>query len=53
MALNSINPTQTKAWDKLKDHFEAIKDDHMKTWFEQNPAKSAKSLAASSIAFSY
>ena len=37
MALNSINPTQTKAWDKLKDHFEAIKDDHMKTWFQQNP----------------
>ena len=39
MALNSINPTQTKAWDKLKDHFEAIKDDHMKTWFEQNPGR--------------
>ena len=39
MALNSINPTQTKAWDKLKVHFEAIKDDHMKTWFEQNPGR--------------
>ncbi|MDB4206518.1 glucose-6-phosphate isomerase [Flavobacteriaceae bacterium] len=39
MALNSINPTQTKAWDKLKDHFEAIKADHMKTWFEQNPGR--------------
>ena len=39
MALNSINPTQTKAWSKLKEHFEAIKDDHMKTWFKENPGR--------------
>ena len=39
MALNSINPTQTKAWSKLKEHFEAIKDDHMKTWFAENPGR--------------
>ena len=36
MALNSINPTQTKAWSKLTKHFETIKDGHMKTWFKEN-----------------
>ena len=37
MALNSINPTQTKAWSKLAVHFETIKESHMKTWFKENP----------------
>ena len=37
MALQSINPTQTKSWAKLKVHFEAVKDAHMKTWFAENP----------------
>ena len=37
MALNSINPTQTKAWSKLTAHFETIKDAQMKTWFKENP----------------
>ena len=37
MALNSINPTQTKAWSKLAVHFETIKESQMKTWFKENP----------------
>ena len=37
MALNSINPTQTKAWPKLAAHFETIKESQMKTWFKENP----------------
>ena len=37
MALNSINPTQTKAWSKLSAHFETIKESQMKTWFKENP----------------
>tara|TARA_B110000090_G_scaffold4126_1_gene4329 strand:+ start:9567 stop:11189 length:1623 start_codon:yes stop_codon:yes gene_type:complete len=37
MALNSINPTQTKAWSKLAAHFETIKESQMKTWFKDNP----------------
>ena len=37
MALNSINPTQTKAWSKLAAHFETIKESEMKTWFKENP----------------
>jgi len=39
MALQSINPTQTKSWTKLKPHFEAFKDAHMKTWFAENPKR--------------
>ena len=39
MALQSINPTQTKSWTKLKAHFEAVKDAHMKTWFAENPKR--------------
>ena len=39
MALQSINPTQTKSWTKLKPHFEAVKDAHMKTWFDENPKR--------------
>ena len=39
MALQSINPTQTKSWTKLKAHFEAVKDAHMKTWFAENPGR--------------
>ena len=39
MALQSINPTQTKSWTKLKAHFEAVKDAHMKTWFAENSGR--------------
>ena len=39
MALQSINPTQTKSWAKLKVHFEAVKDVHMKSWFANNPGR--------------
>ena len=37
MALNSINPTQTKVWSKLSAHFETIKESEMKNWFKDNP----------------
>ena len=37
MALNSINPTQTKAWSKLSAHYEIIKESQMKNWFKENP----------------
>ncbi|MEP0264819.1 glucose-6-phosphate isomerase [Dokdonia sp.] len=32
--MKNINPTQTQAWKKLQLHFEAIKDTHLKTLFE-------------------
>ena len=34
--LKSISPTHTKAWTKLKDHFEALKDTQMVDLFAQN-----------------
>ncbi len=31
------NPTQTSAWTSLSKHFNAIKDQHMKDWFAEDP----------------
>lgn len=36
MALPKINPTQTKAWSKLHDHYKSIKDVHMTQWFSEH-----------------
>ena len=36
MALKSINPTQTKAWGKLSNHYQEIKDFHLKQWFAKD-----------------
>ncbi|MBJ7882258.1 glucose-6-phosphate isomerase [Gelidibacter salicanalis] len=36
MALPKINPTHTKAWTKLQEHFKSIKDVHMTQWFSEN-----------------
>ncbi len=36
MALKNIKPTQTKAWSKLEEHFNTIKDVHMKDWFNED-----------------
>jgi glucose-6-phosphate isomerase len=36
MALPNINPTETKAWKQLQNHFEAVKDVHMKDLFAQD-----------------
>jgi glucose-6-phosphate isomerase len=36
MALKNINPTQTKAWSKLEEHFNAVKDVHMIEWFKMD-----------------
>ena len=33
MSLKSINPTKTKTWRKLEEHFKEIKNVHMKEWF--------------------
>ncbi|WP_452220038.1 glucose-6-phosphate isomerase [Lacinutrix salivirga] len=39
MPLPTVNPTQTKAWNKLKNHFETIKNAHMKTMFANHPSR--------------
>lgn len=36
MALKTTNPTKTKSWKKLQDHYKEIKDVHMKTMFSNN-----------------
>ncbi|WP_299392969.1 glucose-6-phosphate isomerase [uncultured Gelidibacter sp.] len=36
MALPKINPTHTKAWAKLQEHYKSIKDVHMTQWFSEN-----------------
>ena len=36
MSLKSINPTKTKSWSKLKDHFNDIKDTHINDHFISN-----------------
>lgn len=37
MALPNINPTRTKAWKALQEHFAEVKDVEMKNLFAQNP----------------
>ncbi|OUR91596.1 glucose-6-phosphate isomerase [Flavobacteriales bacterium 34_180_T64] len=37
MPLKKTNPVTTKAWKKLAEHFNLIKDVHMKDSFAQNP----------------
>ena len=36
MALKTINPTTTRSWANLKEHFNAIKDVHMKSMFAED-----------------
>jgi len=43
MALSRINPTETAAWKRLADHFEQIRNVHLKDLFEQD-AERAKNL---------
>jgi glucose-6-phosphate isomerase len=42
MALSSVNPTQTQAWQKLAQHFNSMQSVSMKTLFEQDPARAEK-----------
>ena len=42
MALKAINPTTTKAWKKLGDHFEEIKSAHMVDLFKDHPERATE-----------
>lgn len=37
--MKNTNPTQTKAWKKLQEHFEAVKDIKLKREFSENPGR--------------
>jgi glucose-6-phosphate isomerase len=34
--MKNINPTETKAWQKLQNHYNVIKNTHLKTFFNEN-----------------
>ncbi|MFI1744950.1 glucose-6-phosphate isomerase [Thalassobellus sediminis] len=42
MALPNINPTTTEAWKKLQEHFNTVKDVHMKDLFDQDKERANK-----------
>ena len=37
MALQQINPTQTKAWNELQLHFHEMQNNSIKEMFAKNP----------------
>ena len=40
MALENVNPTQTKAWKSLTQHVEQIREVHMKSLFQKQKDRS-------------
>lgn len=42
MALQSINPTKTTAWENLKSHFEIIQHTTIQQLFEEDPSRAEK-----------
>jgi len=42
MALKSTNPTTTKSWNLLKEHFNEVKNVHMKDLFAQNKERASQ-----------
>lgn len=46
MSLPKINPTTTKSWNALKQHYEAVRDLKMQQWFEEDPGR-AEAMAIS------
>ena len=44
MALPKIDPTTTKAWNQLEDHFLKVKDKHLKSLFTENPTRADEFL---------
>ena len=52
--LSKINPTQTAAWKKLTAHYSSVKDDSIKSLFEQDAARFEKySILFNDILFDY
>ncbi|MFJ1473303.1 glucose-6-phosphate isomerase [Capnocytophaga cynodegmi] len=40
--LKNINPTETKVWAELKEHFESVKNVHTQTLFEKDPERAER-----------
>ena len=54
MALSKINPTETRSWQLLKDHYEQIKSKHLRQWFKEDAQRFEKfSIQFNDIIFDY
>ena len=54
MALQKINPTQTSAWKALEQHYNQIKNKHLRDLFAQDPRRFEKySIKFNDILFDY
>lgn len=54
MALSKINPTETRAWQLLKEHYDQIKDKHLRQWFKEDSQRFDKfSIQFNDILFDY
>jgi glucose-6-phosphate isomerase len=54
MALSKINPTKTQAWHLLKEHYDQIKDKHIRQWFNEDPQRFEKfSIQFNDLLFDY
>ena len=42
MPLPRINPTQTKSWKRLQQHYESEKNNHLKSLFASDPQRAAR-----------
>lgn len=52
--LKKINPLETQAWSRLSSHYEAMKNEHMKNLFQNDPGRFGKfSLRFSDILVDY
>ncbi|HKJ49578.1 MAG TPA: hypothetical protein VJ973_10835, partial [Christiangramia sp.] len=40
--MKNINPTKTKAWKELEDHFGKIKNEHMRDMFKNDKDRAEK-----------
>lgn len=54
MALSKTNPTETRAWQLLKEHYDQIKDKHLRQWFKEDSQRFDKfSIQFNDILFDY
>lgn len=54
MALSKINPTKTQSWHLLKEHYDQIKDKHLRQWFNEDPQRFEKfSIQFGDLLFDY
>ncbi|MGM5631083.1 glucose-6-phosphate isomerase [Apibacter raozihei] len=54
MALLKINPTQTQAWNLLEEHYNQIKNKHLRDWFKEDSNRFDKySIQFNDILFDY